>query len=380
MILDKKIQKLTVKNIIFIITYIALLALCIWNFENIIDFILQILRLLRPFFYGLAMAFIFYLPFNFFQSKLSNKKHCKLYSTLLSILLIVGILICILQIVLPHVAQSIDSLITSFPSLLAQGEQTIIKLLKDFNIEKDIATQFETFSAQMETYLIDLLKNIIPTVINTTKSISGFATNFILSFAIAIYFIVSKDKLIRQLKIVLYAFLPEKTNTYLLSVGTLINKTFSNFISGQLLEAVIIGVLNYIGCLILQMPYAPILSVIIACTNIIPIFGPIIGTFICAFLIFFVNPIQALIFIIFGIVLQQFEANIIYPRVVGTSIGLSGLWVLFAITIGAGLFGFVGMILGLPTFAVICALFKERVQKRLQQKQELEVESSSCSS
>ena len=171
--------------------------------------------------------------------------------------------------------------------------------------------------------------------------------------------------MLNQLKNVLYAFLPEPVNSYVNHAATMANSTFSSFISGQLVEAVIIGVLCYIGCLVLKIPYAPILAVVIGCTNIIPIFGPIIGTFVCAVLIVFVSPIKAVIFIVFGICLQQFESNLIYPKVVGTSVGLSGLWVLFAITLGGGLFGLMGMLLGLPTFAVLYRLCGDEVARRI---------------
>ena len=171
--------------------------------------------------------------------------------------------------------------------------------------------------------------------------------------------------MIRQLKRALFAFCSEKKYHYLLHVGELVNKTFSSFLTGQLTEAIIIGVLCYIGCLVFRFPYAPILSVIIGCTNIIPIFGAIFGVAVSALLVAFVNPLQGVFFVIFGIVLQQFESNLIYPKVVGGSVGLSGLWVLFAITIGGGLFGFVGMLLGLPTFSVIYFLLREEINRRV---------------
>ena len=164
------------------------------------------------------------------------------------------------------------------------------------------------------------------------------------------------------------AFLSEKQNKWIVKIAKLTSQTFHNFVTGQLLEAVIIAILCYIGCLILKFPYAQIISVLIGVTNMIPIFGAIMGVMISALLVAMVNPIQALFFIIFGIALQQFESNLIYPRVVGNSVGLSGLWVLFAITIGGGLFGFSGMILGLPIFSIIYSLLKEATYKRIKAK------------
>lgn len=215
---------------------------------------------------------------------------------------------------------------------------------------------------------MSVLTNLVPALVDVTKGITSGVTNLFLTLVITVYFIISKDKLVKQTKRMMYAFTPDKANDYLTHVAAIANRTFASFISGQLIEAVIIGVLCYIGCLILRFPYAPILSVIIGCTNVIPIFGAIMGVGISALLVAFVNPIQGLFFIVFGICLQQFESNLIYPRVVGNSVGLSGLWVLFAITIGGGLFGFMGMLLGLPAFAVCYTLLREEMNRRIEKK------------
>ena len=158
---------------------------------------------------------------------------------------------------------------------------------------------------------------------------------------------------------------------YILDVAHLSSKTFESFFTGQLIEAVIIGVLCYIGCMLLNIPYASIAGVVIGCTNIIPIFGPIIGAAIAGVLILLVSPIKAVVFIVFSLVLQQLESNLIYPKVVGESIGLSALWVLFAVTLGGGLFGIVGMIFGLPAFSIIYELLRRWTNQRLSEKQEL---------
>ena len=228
------------------------------------------------------------------------------------------------------------------------------------------------YAAQIQDTLIKILRNGVPQLISMAGGFASGLANIGMALVIAVYLTISKDKLISQLKRFLYAFTSTKVNTFLLKVGKLTNVTFSNFVAGQLVEAVIIGVLCYIGCLIFRFPYAPILSVVIGCTNVIPYFGPFLGTGFGAFLVALVNPLQAVFFIIFGSVLQQIESNLIYPRVVGTTVGLSGLWVLFAITIGGGLFGIAGMILGLPVFSVIYTLIREIMNKRLKEKQEEE--------
>lgn len=187
----------------------------------------------------------------------------------------------------------------------------------------------------------------------------------------AIYMLFSKDKLMRQVKRVGKAFLTEKQFYHATDVAQLTSSTFENFLAGQLTESVIIGVLCYIGCILLDIPYASIAAVVIGFTNIIPYFGPIIGAFISSVLIVFVSPMKAVIFLIFSTLLQQFESNLIYPHVVGNSVGLSALWVLFAVSAGGGLFGIPGMIFGLPTFSVIYELLRRWTNHRLNQKKQL---------
>ena len=189
-----------------------------------------------------------------------------------------------------------------------------------------------------------------------------------MGFVMAVYMLLSKDKLLRQVKKVGHAFLNDQKFNQASEVLRLTSSTFENFLAGQLTESVIIGVLCYIGCIILDIPYASIAAVVIGFTNIIPYFGPIIGAVISSVLIIFVSPIKAVIFLIFSTLLQQFESNLIYPHVVGSSVGLSALWVLFAVSAGGGLFGIPGMVFGLPTFSVIYELMRRWTNQRLKEK------------
>ena len=185
----------------------------------------------------------------------------------------------------------------------------------------------------------------------------------------AIYMLLSKDTLMRQCRKLGQAVLSERHYIQVREIVQLTSETFQNFIAGQLTESLIIGVLCYIGCLILDIPYASIAALVIGFTNIIPYFGPIIGAFISSLLILFISPIKMVVFIIFSTILQQVESNLIYPHVVGGSIGLSALWVLFAVSIGGGLFGIPGMIFGLPTFSVIYELLRRWTNQRMKEKQ-----------
>lgn len=368
---DRKITGMTLKNAILLITYTVVLILCAINYQKIFTFIASFFSLIKPFIYGFGMAYVFHLPMNYFEKKLpaSFQKGRTIVSAICSLLLVVIIFTFIFNIVVPQVVDSIVSLGNALPSYLEEAQQAATFWMEKLDISDEVMTQIASYSEQIQTTLVNVVSDVIPALISAGKGITTSVANIVMAFVIAVYLLISKDKLHGQVKRMMYAFLNDNLNAYVTHVGVIANKIFANFISGQMVEAVIIGVLCYIGCLVLKIPYAPIVAVVIGCTNIIPIFGPIIGTGICGFLILFVSPIQAVVFVIFGICLQQFESNLIYPRVVGSSVGLSGLWVLFAITVGGGLFGLMGMVLGLPSFAVAYALLREEMNRRVQIKE-----------
>lgn len=369
MVFDKKFN-FTLKHILLIITYAACMVLVILNFQDLKRWFFDVLGLLRPFVYAFGLAYVFQLPMKFFDRKLpeSINRFRKGLCVILSLLVILIVAAFIFQIVVPQLLDSLLAFIDKFPAYVESLQKEIVNLIDKFEINGAVEQQLNNYSDQIQEGIMSVLTNLVPALVDVTKGITSGVTNLFLTLVITVYFIISKDKLIKQTKRMMYAFTPDKANDYLTHVSAIANRTFASFISGQLIEAVIIGVLCYIGCLILRFPYAPILSVIIGCTNVIPIFGAIMGVGISALLVAFVNPIQGLFFIVFGICLQQFESNLIYPRVVGNSVGLSGLWVLFAITIGGGLFGFMGMLLGLPAFAVCYTLLREEMNRRIEKK------------
>lgn len=369
---DKQIKKITVKNALLIITYTVLLITAMLNIQKLLHYTGIVFEMIKPFLYGFCIAYVFNLPMKFFIKKLPDTvKHKRICAGVLSFLLMVVLLVCIFNVIVPTIMDNISLLIESMPLYVDAAESFINENVNKFNLDKQVIDQFIQFASQFEEAIIQFLKGMVPALVDTAKSVVGAVSTLVLAIVFAVYFTVSKDTLLAQFKRVAFAFLPIKVNDYLLHVGAVANTTFSSFISGQLSESVIIGVLCYIGCLILRIPYAPIVSLLVGLTNIIPYFGPIISTMVCGFLILFVNPAKAIVFVIFGICLQQFESNLIYPKVVGTSVGLSGLWVLFAVSIGGGLFGISGLILGLPTFAVLYTLLREETHRRIKKKEEL---------
>lgn len=374
---NKKINRLTLKHVLFIITYTIAIIWVMLHLNQVLDLVSMIINMLKPFIYGLVMAFVFNIPMKFFLRKLPDSlgKWKKAVASICSLLLIIGIITFVVAIVLPQIIDNIATLANSLPGYFADLQTLINRMIENKEIPAELLQQIDAYSAQLQETVLNVLKNGLPHLITMASGFANSIANVFMALVIAVYFTVSKDKLLRQCHRFLYAFTSPRVHQTLVKVAHLTNATFSAFITGQLLEAVIIGVLCYIGCLIFNFPYAPILGVIIGCTNIIPIFGAIFGTVICALLVAFVNPLQGVFFVIFGICLQQFESNLIYPRVVGNSVGLSGLWVLFAITVGGGLFGFVGMLLGLPAFSVLYSLLREEMNRRVEIKNKKKEES-----
>lgn len=370
---DKLLSQLTFKNILWMITYIFLLLLIVVKWDFFTGLLSSIFSLFIPFIIAFVFAFIFNIPMRFFMKKLPTKikKARKAISVCLSLVCVLGILTFVFISVVPQIADSIKQLINEFPQYVKTTENLVNHLIEQWGIDDSFLDLFKDYSSEIEKGVINMASTLAPRIFDITKGMVSTLTNILLAIVIAVYFIISKDTLIKQSKRALYAFLPESKYNYLVKVAKLSNKTFTGFVSGQLVEAIIIGILCYIGASLLKIEFAPILAVVIGCTNVIPIFGPIIGTGICALLLLFVNPLNAVIFTIFGIILQQFESNLIYPRVVGTSVGLSGLWVLLAVSVGGGLFGIVGMVFGLPVFAIIYRLFAEEVHRRIQKKEKV---------
>lgn len=377
MFTNDKLSRITLKQAMLLITYTVVLFLLAMNYRSVLDIIKQSIGLLKPFLYGIALAYVFYLPMKYFLRKLPKQiqKGRTIWAAGCALLVILIVFAFIFNIVVPQVIDSITSLANALPTYIDEMQITIDTWMNKFDISKQVMDQIVAYSAQIQETLLNVVSNLLPQIVSATKGLTTSIANVFMALVIAVYILFSREKLQRQVKNMLYAFSNDKVNDYVLHIGHIANTIFAKFISGQLVEAIIIGVLCYIGCILLKIPYAPIVSVVIGCTNIIPIFGPIIGTAICGFLILFVSPIKAIAFVIFGICLQQFESNLIYPRVVGSSVGLSGLWVLFAITVGGGLFGLGGMVLGLPSFAVLYTLVKEEMNRRiaLKQKRKLDI-------
>lgn len=358
----KKIREATIQEILIVIALIIAMIFIAVNHAFFSIVIMNIYTVIKPFIYGLFLAFVFNIPMNFFMRKLPNHlsgKTRKLVAALFTLLCMSIFIIALIAIFLPMIIDNIMMLANNYETYLSQAESILSDLSLKLGLSEDLVESMTSAISQFSSQIVDMLKSTLPALINVVGGIVSSIKNVVFAVLIAVYLVISKETLLNQCERVAKALLNEKHYSRTKEILHLVFHTFSSFITGQGIEALIIGVLCYIGCQILGFEYAAIVSVIIGITNIIPIFGAILGVGLGAVIIAFVNPIQGLVFLVFGVILQQFESNLIYPHVVGSSVGLPALWVLFAVTIGGGLFGVAGLVFGLPVFSVIYELFKQ---------------------
>ena len=344
------------------------------NFDKLLGVINTGYKVLEPFILGGAIAFVLNILVNKIEKYLDKwmkKRRPKLVrfmAIILSLLIFILVIVFTAFLLIPELIENIQMLMGSIPGLIGDAQNSILKLLDKYpDIQSEISKMFAE-AGSVSTIISNVLNYFITGAIGFIGSlVSSFITIFT-AIIFAIYMLAQKEYLIRGTKKVLYSLLNKKHADKLVEIGTLANKTFSKFISGQCLEAIILGTLMFIAFTISGFPYALMLAVLTAITSLIPIFGALIAMVIGAILIGIGNPVQAIIFVIVFQVVQQIEGNFIYPRVVGASVGLSPLWTLLAITVGGNLFGIPGILLGLPVASVLYALIKELVNGRLKNK------------
>ena len=365
-----------IKDYIFLSTYIILLIFFFINIKDIMNFLYKFLGILKPFIWGIAIAFILNIPVKLIEKNLGNSKFFKgmkrsFSITLTFIFFILAITLFILF-VIPQLLSSISTLMNSIPEYLSQFE-------KFLEVNAINNSQSQVMMQNIINELLNMWKEILKVtsqivgtslgyLLDFTLGITYGVINFFLSLILAIYMLASKEILISQLKLIIYAFVSKNKADRIIELGKMCNEMFSKFILGQCTEALVIGVLCFIGMIILKMPYALLISVVIGVTALIPVFGAFLGTIPSAFIILIMDPIKALWFIIFIIVLQQLEGNLIYPRVVGSSIGLSALWVMFAMIVGGSLFGIIGMLIGIPIFGVVFKILKRVANRKINER------------
>ena len=372
------LSKMSIKKIRELIVFTALLVVALWKFDVVLGVLKTIWDIIFPFVLGGAIAFLTNVPMSFLEKKIFEnvKKKNKIVrklkrpiSLILTIVLVVGVIALVMFGVIPQLTRTMGTLVTSINDFIPQMQSWIGEFFHNNQEIMNLVDQIEFDPDQAIKWGISLLGNGAGNMMNTTMSavgsiVSGVATFFI-AFSFACYILFQKEKLHVQIRKVFFAFLPRQKADDFLKVCSLTYRTFANFLAGQCLEAVILGSMFVVTLSILKMPYALLIGILIAFTALIPIFGAFIGCAVGSFLIFMVNPQQAILFVIVFLVLQQIEGNLIYPHVVGESVGLPSIWVLAAVTIGGNLMGIVGMLVFIPLLSVIYTIFREFVYLRL---------------
>mgnify|MGYP000398238949 FL=1 len=363
----------TRKDIIIIISYIALVIFALVNFSKIFAFLGKVISIFSPFLLGIILAFVLNVLNNFIEKKIFGKiKPSKVWNKVkrplcitLSLILVFLTIFFVMNLLIPQLKNSASLFTDTLPAY----KEDIIGILNKFDVDEStvnkVGEYLDNFGKVITDYIKGNSKDVITVTTEVATSVVNIISKGIITLVFAIYMIAQKETLSRQINKVMKAYLKPKTINKINTVGTLANKTFSNFVTGQCLEALIFGSLVFVGMLIFRFPYASTIGVLLGFTALIPIFGAFIGTAIGFILIMMVSPVKAILFVVFIIVLQQIEGNLIYPRVVGKSIGLPGMWVLLSVTVGGSIGGILGMLIATPLCSLLYALFTKMVNDRL---------------
>lgn len=366
------------KHTIFLITYTVVLVVALLNLNDTMSFIGWVYSLLTPFIIGLVIAFIINIIMSRLETKafaFLDKPKYKIWHRIkrgvcmtLSFLLIILVIALLVYFIGPQLAKSLQTLSDNIPMYISYVQYLTNTVLGWFNMTTADLGQFAINWNEVFNNLTGFVANISPGVLTFATGFTSAIFNFFMGLIFAVYLLLGKEKLLRSTKNLVRAYLPTDKVSTVLGVSKKANSIFTSFVVGQLTEAVILGTMYFIGTSIFRMPYVPLISTLMAVCSLIPMFGPIIGVVASAFLLLMVDINMAIIFIIMAIVFQQIEGNFIYPRVVGSSVGLPAIWVLFAILVGGSLGGTFGMILAVPTASLIYTLLRDSVRKRLKDK------------
>ncbi len=388
------------KTIVISGCILIVVAFIILRYEGFFAMLSAILTILRPVIIGCVIAFALNRPLNFFhvryrklfaiiKNSFRRKKHGKkvkmvsgkfpfITACVTTYLITFAVLVGIVGFIIPQISDSItlfsnnvNGYIENFKKFMDSNRFNIDMIFgMDFNATQILDEVISKLKVEISN-LIDYIPNVLETTLNITSGIIGAVIDIVIGLVFSLYILLDKQGLKKNAALITQLLIKGERYKKFEKVVKIAYRSFSNFISGQFIEAVILGILCFIGMSIFGFDYAPLISVIIGLTNMIPIVGPIIGTIPSAAILLLVNPIDAVWFVVFIIIIQQIDSNIIYPKVVGNSVGLPSLWVLFAITIGGGLGGVIGMIIGVPALSVVYALVGEKLHEEEAKKEKV---------
>lgn len=353
-----------------------LLYLGVSHISSIKASINDFIKTLQPFIIGGTLAYLLNFILRFYEDKIlshdffkklkrSAKRGIGLLLTYITASIITYLFI---QFVLPQLVDSIIGLVNNIPEYLNELTKVTNDIFDNLNLQPEYINLITDKFGEAVTYIITIISNLVPVIGNFVVGATSSILNIIIGIIVSIYILIDKEKFMALGKKIVYALCSEEKAKFTLRLATQSNMTFSRFIGGKILDSFIIGVLTFFILTIFKMPYVLLISVIVGVTNIIPFFGPFIGGIPAAIIILFVSPIQALWFVIIIIVIQQIDGNIIGPKILGDSIGISAFWILFSLLVAAKFMGFVGMVIGVPLFAIFYSIIKEIIEEKLRKK------------
>lgn len=350
--------------------FILLIYFMFLNVNLILDSLSNLISVLSPFIYGLSIAFLMGPLVAFFEKKVFiglkwKPKVLRLISIIVTLLITIGVIILFFSFVIPQVVLSIGSISEKLPQYMSEVENLLGSNFATYRETYDWLNIIVDSSEDFLLSLINSLQTYLPYVLDYSIQITKTIFSIIMGLAIAVYILLEKERFALQIKKLMYAIFGQKTGDYLIDLSRLSSNMIHRFILGQSFDSMIVGILCFIGMSFMGLAYPVLISVIFGVMSIIPVFGPFIGAVPGALILILIEPIQALWFVIYIIVLQQFDGNVLGPRILGDSMGLPSLWIMFAIIVGGGYFGVVGMFLGVPIFAVIYIISKKLITQRL---------------
>ena len=365
-----------------LILFTVIILIALWNYKLLFEWAGAAFRIILPFLLGGGIAFVLNIPMSFLEEKIFGNRHLKdkkivkklsrPVSLIMTLAIVIGVIVLVMFVVIPELTRTVVSLGRTIQTFIPEAQEFLEEIFTD---NKEIGAWLAELNLDVDKLTdqaVSFFQNGAGDILNSTMSAIGSivsgVTTFVIAFVFSCYVLLQKEKLSVQVKKVVYAFFPEKRCEWLFEVAGLASKAFSSFFTGQCVEALILGCMFFIVMSILNMPYTLLVSVLIAFTALIPIFGAFIGCFVGAFLILMVDPMKMLVFVVTFLILQQIEGNLIYPKVVGSSVGLPSIWVLAAVSIGGSLMGIVGMLIFIPIVSVVYTLFKASVYKHLRKK------------
>lgn len=327
------------------------------------------ISIISPFIYAFAIAFILNRPMMWFERTLfKDKKKKRILSVAVTFTIAISLISVLMVLVLPQIGLSIAYLVEAMPGFIQSVSQTAVEVMEQIHLNSRLSRQVQEMWNNIGTGIMNFTVSVLPGVVNVSIGIGNAVIKSIMSTIIAIYMLASKDRLKFQIKKFFYAYFSRNFAEETFELGRMSNTIFSDFIIGKMIDSTIIGIIAFIGMLFIYPDYAVLIAIIIGVTNMIPFFGPFIGAIPSVFILLILSPFAAFVFLIFIIVLQQIDGNIIGPKVLGSSLGLSPLWILVGIIVGNGAMGFLGMVIGVPTFAVIYNLVSCNTKKKLEEK------------